>query len=271
MPSLYAHYLLGQQSLSKFQPEILKAVTDYRAAFNLGLQGPDFLFFKNFGADKDASALSSQIHKTPFKETLDALTRIYKQAYKSQNEQALSYITGFIGHFALDTNGHEYVNYAAHYDNISHMELEAEFDKFLIRKQGLDPFLLDQAALIRADGGLKNLVSELFSDFSLSKNEIERSISDFIKAKKYIVFAQRHVPFLIEPCLKMLGVYEFAKGFYYKRKDNAALRGGVLKLFEKYNLALEIYPKLAMEYVRFLDGGELGEYFDRDFEVYKYE
>ena len=51
----------------------------------------------------------------------------------------LSYLLGFLSHFALDSACHGYVNSAGPELGVSHNRLEAVYDACLMRRDGLVP------------------------------------------------------------------------------------------------------------------------------------
>lgn len=54
---------------------------------------------------------------------------------KSNNkEESLSYILGFLCHFMLDSECYPYINKVTQENNLSHTEIESEFDKLLINE-----------------------------------------------------------------------------------------------------------------------------------------
>ncbi|WP_244833924.1 hypothetical protein [Clostridium sp. BJN0001] len=45
MPSTYAHYRLGQKVLGKLPDEIKTTINSYKQLYDIGLHGPDILFY----------------------------------------------------------------------------------------------------------------------------------------------------------------------------------------------------------------------------------
>ena len=46
MPAAYAHYTFGKKVLANIEnPDIRRIITEHRALFDIGLHGPDILFF----------------------------------------------------------------------------------------------------------------------------------------------------------------------------------------------------------------------------------
>ena len=47
MPANYAHYRFGAQLLPKLPPEVRRPVGRFRQLYDMGLHGPDILFFQS--------------------------------------------------------------------------------------------------------------------------------------------------------------------------------------------------------------------------------
>ncbi|PIE98797.1 MAG: hypothetical protein CR988_01445 [Treponema sp.] len=267
MPALYAHWTLGNKSIPCFSAKTQKVITKYRYAFDIGLQGPDFLFFKDMGANKATKKLAMKLHYSPFKKTLEKFMAVY---LNDKQDIVLSYLYGFIGHFVLDTNGHEYINMVVDRDGVNHNELETEFDRHLANAGGINMFKLKTERFLTCDEQTANAISQVFSVFNeVSSEDIKKSIHDYYTLKKLIRIMQRFVPFVLDPAFKILNVEEFAGGINLKRKINAKLLPYVAEVQKRYDTAFEMYPKLIKNFNEALNGADLSDYFNRDFEQYK--
>ena len=63
MPSGYAHYRFGKQVIAQMPADIRGAVLRHRALFDIGLHGPDFLFFHHFLKKTPTYQLGSDYHQ----------------------------------------------------------------------------------------------------------------------------------------------------------------------------------------------------------------
>lgn len=133
MPSTYAHYRLGFRTLSHLDAPIQKLLRQNRQLFDLGLHGPDFLFYCNpFRKNEPMSALGSQLHQRSGREFFTSAARLLRLG---PDERAESYLFGVLGHFALDSLCHPYI--VAHDSpQSSHVRMEAELDRALLELDG---------------------------------------------------------------------------------------------------------------------------------------
>ena len=63
MPSGYAHYRFGKLIIPQLPADIRGPILRHRALFDVGLHGPDFLFFHHFFKQTNLYQLGSMYHK----------------------------------------------------------------------------------------------------------------------------------------------------------------------------------------------------------------
>lgn len=267
MPSIYAHYTLGKIVLEKIPLEFQEVINKNRGIFNIGLQGPDIFFFKDFGKDKKALSLAHKIHFSPFKETLITFTDIYKNF---GNESVLAYILGYIGHFALDSSAHGFINRVSAEEKVPHIELETEFDRFLMLKDGINPLSFDISGLLKADTLSKKSASLTYKEYSMSQDEVLKAMNDYKFIRKIVLPFQKFAPFVIDGVLKKLELEDFGSGFYFKKNINKNLIPYVQQIIPLYKNAIRVYITLLDNYNSYLnDRLDLDNYFLNDFEIYR--
>ena len=87
MPCLYAHHTFGEKVRALLPSEMQECISTYEEQFQLGLQGPDFLFFFCPLKKNPISDLGHKIHKKPgafdVKKVLPAVRRkgLYSPAW----------------------------------------------------------------------------------------------------------------------------------------------------------------------------------------------
>ena len=94
--------------------------------YNIGLQGPDILFFYRPLKKTSVSALGSKLHEDIAREFFENALAILKNNY---DKRALAYILGFINHFILDSTCHGYINKTMQDKNIGHFEIERDLER----------------------------------------------------------------------------------------------------------------------------------------------
>ena len=134
MPALYAHNQFGNRVLQKLDAKKRGFLLKNLRQFRIGLQGPDYLFFYKPLSPNPISQIGFQIHERPASEFMTYARKVIRENGTDSPEYA--YILGFICHFALDSECHPFVAEEIEKTGIGHVELESEFEKFLMRKNG---------------------------------------------------------------------------------------------------------------------------------------
>ncbi len=166
MPSHYAHYRFGSRIISELPPEIRRTIRQFRPLYDVGLHGPDILFYHNILFRDNIAVLGSRFHGQTGEEFF---TRICKHLRMSPNEAAMAYLYGVLTHYCLDSTVHPFVYEQIADGKIGHAELETEFDRFLLQLDGhRQPNTFDCSPHIRLTRGECATVSEFYPGASAS-------------------------------------------------------------------------------------------------------
>ena len=130
MPAVAAHYYFGQDVLKLLAGDIKELIEGHKPAFDLGLQGPDILFYYKVWKKNEVVRLGHELHR----ENADTLIlKALKNIKKSESPEARAYMLGFACHFVLDSTFHGRISELAAKDR-EHRELEAELDRQVMEK-----------------------------------------------------------------------------------------------------------------------------------------
>lgn len=163
MPSIYAHDQFGKQVLSQLDDELKGLITTYKKAFQIGLQGPDIFSFYRPWKENDISEYTTILHEKPARYMFERGMRFYR------NSAEYVYMIGVACHYALDCSCHPYIAQYEKETGVSHMELEAEFEKMLMRRTGKDPFSYRTELLIPADADTAETLYHFYHVFGEEK------------------------------------------------------------------------------------------------------
>lgn len=248
MPGLYAHYLFGRDVFERL-PEGLKAVAQKeRREFTLGLQGPDLLFYYHPLRRSRVCRQGLRIHREAAAEFLEPAARALR---RSADDAALAYILGFICHFVLDSACHPAIQTVIRERGISHAEIEAEFDRYLLKARALSPDLLSPIPLIPTDPEISSTVS-LFYPGVIPK-QLEHS-SRTMKRCFSILYSTRR------PVRRFTKLFFFLCGHYWSL--NGLVDGKYPKLSRQdisrtlkpvYNRSVGVAADLVVEFYQGLD------------------
>ena len=65
MPSTYAHYTFGERMLPLFPAKIRSLIQENRALYDIGLHGPDILFYYKALCSNEVNAVGYKMHDKP--------------------------------------------------------------------------------------------------------------------------------------------------------------------------------------------------------------
>lgn len=133
MPANYAHYRFGKQVLPELPAHVRQSIQRFRRLYDMGLHGPDIFFYYNPFLTTAVGDLGSKFHAQTGQEFF---THACAQA-KTEADRA--YLYGLLGHYCLDSACHPYVQKQVDSGDARHVELESEFDRHLLEKDGLVP------------------------------------------------------------------------------------------------------------------------------------
>jgi len=139
MPSCITHQLIAEYAEQSFPPEALSAISDARAYYFLGAQGPDLLFFYRVlsGKENNLGRLLHRKHRyAVFSAFYDLLRGDFFRG--EAREKAAAYIYGYLTHYCADVAFHPFV-YAyleAHGgEGFLHQRIENDWDVYFLREK----------------------------------------------------------------------------------------------------------------------------------------
>ena len=133
MPSNYAHYRFGQRVLEGLPEDLRRTIGENSRLYDVGLHGPDiFFYYDPFAKDNPGSRFHRQSGREFF-------TRACRHLRLTPSGPGLAYLYGVLGHYCLDSVCHPFVNSIAAEGKIGHVELETEFDRYLLELDGKTP------------------------------------------------------------------------------------------------------------------------------------
>jgi hypothetical protein len=136
MPSSYAHYRFGTKILPTLPADIRRSVQRFRRMYDVGLHGPDIFYFYNPISKKGTGTLGIKYHEQTGKVFFTRICRGIRMEY---NEAAAACLYGVLCHYVLDSVMHPAILEAAQELGVTHIEIETEFDRFLLEKDHKAP------------------------------------------------------------------------------------------------------------------------------------
>lgn len=254
MPAQYAHLRFGRQAMEQVPPDLRKQLERFRSLFETGLQGPDPFFFYNPLFHTSIGALGHRFHMQTGKEFFGRCIRTLR---RDPSDAARTYVFGLLGHYALDSNCHPFVCRIHDGGKINHSELETEFDRFLMARDGIaHPHLHSLSDHLRPTPGECATAAAFFPP--ATPRSFRRSIRNMTLVQGLLTTRHRSL------ARKLMGLAGKGPSLMVMTEGPsetcAQLDETMLQLYHK---ALESYPILAAQLTAAMDSGAaLGQDFD---------
>jgi hypothetical protein len=196
MPNIWSHIQFGREVLPLIQAEQYLRDNKWKTAFQLGCQGPDFLFYDHFlpwQAPTSLNRLGSQMHNIrcgPF------LLTLFEKARKHPLEHpAAAYTIGFLLHHILDRHLHPFIFSLSGFKKWHHQRFETAMDSAILSKRagiptGTTPVSPEVDTEDQLPGGFTseflNAVAEHYPVLAeqITPEKLDQAVAQFIQAQK---------------------------------------------------------------------------------------
>lgn len=235
MPSTYAHYRFGREVLSKLPEEIRKIILNEQELFNMGLHGPDLLFYYKPLTVNEVNSQGYGIHsEAGIDFFLPASKEIMKMAF---SPAYLAYIYGVICHFALDRECHGYIDEKIAESGVSHAEIEVEFDRRLMVYDGFDPITHILTEHIRPSKRSARVISSFYS--KASADDIYRAMQSYVFYNRLLIAPSVFKREFVYGILKISGHYDEMHGLMVNYRPNPKCSDSNRELAVRYGRAIK--------------------------------
>lgn len=262
MPTTYAHYKFGTEVISALPRPLQNAIENNRQLFDIGVHGPDILFFHNPMKKNPVTAQGSELHDKPADEFFHHAIEATKSSCNPAAARA--YIYGVICHFALDSECHPYIEKMIQTSGISHSEIEMEFDRFLLKGDYINPVRYLAIRHIHPSRENAGIIAPFYDD--VETENIEKTLRGMIFYHKLL-----HAPGTVKRKLlfagmKAAGKYRSMSGMVMSLEPNPQCREYCLLLKRLYSGTVPLAAGLISRYQKVLfEGAQLPERFHRTF------
>ncbi|MCC8103554.1 MAG: zinc dependent phospholipase C family protein [Clostridiales bacterium] len=263
MPAIYAHDLFGVRVQEQMEADLAAITERYPSAYREGLQGPDIFFFYHPWYKNRVQRYGVHLHKTDagplFRHVLSVIRRY------GRDSSQYAYMLGFICHFALDSECHPYIEEQIERSGVAHLEMEVEFEKFLLRENHLDPVGFRSANLVYTDSATAAAIAPFFP--SMDEKKVQDSLRGMRFVKKLFCAPGALKQGTINSILRLIGQYHEMNGLMNQRTDNPACEESNLVLRDLFEDAIPLTASLQRQFDQCLRTGvKLPGRFHRNFE-----
>jgi len=147
MPTTYSHYRYGQKVFALLPESIREDIEPYMDFYNIGVHGPDILFYYRAYRHNPINQYGVKVHHEPARVFFEKALKVYEKQH--ERPEAKAYLAGFMTHFILDSTCHPYINRRAKETGVSHTEIESDLDLMVMKDDGLMPLKVRKTRQVR--------------------------------------------------------------------------------------------------------------------------
>ncbi len=262
MPTTYAHYCFGNEVLELLDGNIKEIINENITLFNIGLHGPDILFYYKPLKANDISRTGHLLHGMNADLFFENARKVIQSC--PDYDGAAAYIAGFICHFMLDSQCHPFIRQKER-ENLSHSTIETEFDRLFMLKSNLNPVTFRPTSHIAANSRSARVISWFFD--GVSEKDVYKALKSMKFYLDFLVSTNRAKRALITAGIRMSGNYDSMSGLvmsFEPVKECIEINDALYRLYIE---AVEPASMLIAEYYRDMDTEkELSQRFKRNFE-----
>lgn len=262
MPSTYAHRRFGADVLVKLPKELRQKILPYRTLYDMGLHGPDLLFYYRALQSNPVNRLGNAMHEKPGRVFFARARGVVNTA--QNKDAALAYVLGFVCHFALDSTCHPYVERYTRESGVSHCEIETEFDNRLMREDHLNPLKFFTAGHICPSREAAKVIAPFYEGVTVS--EAYGAMRGMVRVHHLLQATSPAKRWVVLTALKVAGTYDFMHGLVANPEPNPRCERSGEELEALYQQAIPLAVRLIMEYTEGLStGAPLDKAYDHTF------
>ena len=183
MPASYAHLSFGRKILHTLPSGRLRQIIEGGTAlFEIGLLGPDILFFYHPLGHNPVNRIGHELHDR------SGTSFLAREVCRTADNGQLAYLLGFICHYALDSECHTLVEYYIEKLGRYHSSIETDLERTLMIRDGLDPFHFSAAACVRNTAANAASIAPFYG---VSPKEIRTALTSMKRIGRLLVPSSR--------------------------------------------------------------------------------
>ena len=233
MPTHYAHLLFGKKVRAAL-PDDLRTVADaVEDAFLTGLHGPDVLFYHRPLAPDPIRREAFAMHDRPGTQFFEHARQVLRQ---EDTPIRRSYLAGFFCHYMLDSTCHPLVDTLIEETGVDHNEIETELDRYLLTREGREPFQVDTVAHVHPSQELAAAMAPFYPP--ATPEQVRRAMGTM---KRYVRLTRVRNPVargVMFGGLRLVGMYASYRGIFLNVEPNGACKEGVQQLADRLEAAV---------------------------------
>lgn len=254
MPAAYTHYKFGQEVLyAVTNRRVKEVVARYPKMFDLGLFGPDILFYYGLPGKDKLYRIGFSMHRQLAAFFFRDAKEMILEACMYDKGACLAYCFGCVCHFVLDSECHSHIEYMMMKCGISHTELEMDWERQLMLKDGYDPMRYNPVQ-IRVSRKEAEQVSRFYP--GVSQWDVAISVKHMRQITGLLLPTNPIKAGLLHAVVGLSGQGSRAQGLIMKKNGNVACAKCTERLQNQFVLAMPLALELMDNYYAYVTGTE---------------
>ena len=259
MPTTYTHYRFGKDVLNKLPDNKQVLINKYRELYDIGLHGPDILFYYKALSHNFVNGYGGQLHNESGKQFFRHAGMTLRM--HDIREEDLAYLYGFICHFVLDACCHGYIRQKEK-SGITHAEIESEFDRFLLVMDEKDPLRTVLTSHLHPTMENANVIAPYF--VGITPEQVKTSVRSMITYHDLLRSPGKLKRNTLLLGLRLTGHYEGMHGLFINYEPNPDCEDSNTMLWSLYNEAIDKAVECINHYLDIIDNNTSWD------DIYKY-
>lgn len=265
MPAFYAHQRFGYDILGQLPEALQTQLEKEKDLFTIGLQGPDPFFYFRPLTKNPVKRLGSKLHNLSGRQFFGKLL--------PYNEPEKAYLTGVLCHFMLDSTCHGYVWEKTEEGPASHEEIESDFERYLLDRDGDMPastiLTKDFHPSMRSSKAIAAVYSEALPGISWPL--IDDDLKDVVFFQNILLCPGEAKRKGLMAVLHLMKKDHSLGGHIVKNEPDPACEASSAHLMELYEAALQKAVPFVADYLKASGEQEIREMLKNDAFAYDFE
>lgn len=236
MPSHYTHYRFGTSILATLPADTRRSIQRFRRLYDVGLHGPDLFYYSSPLTQPGTATLGVKYHEQTGRAFFGRICRAIRM---ERSEAATAYLYGVLCHYVLDSMLHPAVVQAAGECGVTHLELETEFERYLLEcDHKLPPSGKRLAAHLKPTDGECDTVAKFYPP--ATAKSVRGALAASVRAIRLMAAPEGAGRTVLEKGLKLLG--KESRGLLLHTKPDPRCTRMNEPLMEHYMQAVAEFP-----------------------------
>lgn len=251
MPSIYAHRVFGEMVSARYPASLADMVSAHNDLFQVGLHGPDLLFYHYPLSHNPVNRTGYEMHDRPANEFFGPAAALVRKAQPEQKTAQTAYLLGFLAHFSLDHACHSYIENKIAKSKVSHAQIEVDFDRFLLLEEGNTPLHHKVTTHLHPSAQAAAVIAPFFP--GITQAEVEHAFRSMVFYNDLLTTANPMLRGLILTGLRLSGKYDEMRGQLMNKECHPSCADSNLRLKKLMDRAVDHCLTLTQDFLPCLE------------------